>query len=132
MTAASPAAVPSDAAQAADFERSVVPDSVLLFRYSALTFNAHRIHYDLPYATQVEGYPSLVVHGPLTATLLLDLLLRQRTEVRLRRLSLRAQRPLFAGQALTLYGRWQGQHGATLWARASDGQVTMQADVELG
>jgi 3-methylfumaryl-CoA hydratase len=54
-----------------------VPDDVLLFRYSALTFNGHRIHYDRRYVTEVEGYPGLVVHGPLIATLLLDLLRRQ-------------------------------------------------------
>jgi hydroxyacyl-ACP dehydratase HTD2-like protein with hotdog domain len=54
-----------------------VPDDVLLFRYSALTFNGHRIHYDRRYVTEVEGYPGLVVHGPLIATLLMDLLRRE-------------------------------------------------------
>src|SRR5262249_4837280 len=60
----------------AQWSRTIHPDPVLLFRYSALTFNGHRIHYDHPYATQVEGYPGLVVHGPLIATLLLDLVRR--------------------------------------------------------
>ena len=55
-----------------------MPDAVQLFRYSALTFNGHRIHYDRDYVTQVEGYPGLVVHGPLTATLLVDLIRRRR------------------------------------------------------
>jgi 3-methylfumaryl-CoA hydratase len=59
------------------WSRTIVPDDVLLFRYSALTFNGHRIHYDRQYVTQVEGYPGLIVHGPLIATLLLDLLRRQ-------------------------------------------------------
>jgi 3-methylfumaryl-CoA hydratase len=118
-------------APAAEFERSVVPDPVLLFRYSALTFNSHRIHYDLPYATGVEGYPGLVVHGPLTATLLLDLLSCQHPPTRVRRFTFRALRPLFGGQPFALCGRWD-QHGASLWTRAPDGQVTMQAQVELG
>ena len=60
------------------WQREIVPDDVLLFRYSALTFNGHRIHYDRRYVTEVEGYPGLIVHGPLIATLLLDLLRRQR------------------------------------------------------
>ena len=59
------------------FARRCAPDDVLLFRYSALTFNGHRIHYDRRYVTEVEGYPGLVVHGPLIATLLLDLLRRE-------------------------------------------------------
>lgn len=132
VSAATSAAAAAAATPAADFQRSIVPDPVLLFRYSALTFNAHRIHYDLPYVTRVEGYPSLVVHGPLTATLLLDLLLRQRAQLRVRRLSVRAQRPLFADQPFTVCGRWQDQRAAALWACAGDGAVAMQADVELG
>jgi 3-methylfumaryl-CoA hydratase len=59
------------------WQRPIVPDDVLLFRYSALTFNGHRIHYDRKYVTEVEGYPGLIVHGPLIATLLMDLLRRQ-------------------------------------------------------
>src|SRR6202012_745468 len=69
-------AIPETAPTDEDFSRSVAPDPVLLFRYSALTFNAHRIHYDRPYATEGEGYPGLVVHGPLTAMLLMDHFLR--------------------------------------------------------
>jgi 3-methylfumaryl-CoA hydratase len=131
VTAESAAPLPH-AAPTAEFERSIVPDPVLLFRYSALTFNSHRIHYDLPYVTAVEGYPSLVVHGPLTATLLLDLLQRQRLQLRLRRVTLRALRPLFADQPFTVCGRWEAEHGASLWARGPDGQMTMQAQAELG
>ena len=59
------------------WQREIVPDDVLLFRYSALTFNGHRIHYDRRYVTEVEGYPGLIVHGPLIATLLMDLLRRK-------------------------------------------------------
>jgi len=116
----------------AEFERIVVPDPVLLFRYSALTFNAHRIHYDQPYATAVEGYPGLVVHGPLIATLLLDLLRRRQPEARVRRFSFRAQRPLFAHQPFAVCGRYtDDQRGVALWTRAPDGQLTMQAQAEL-
>ena len=72
-----PVLLPAQAAPAdAEWTRTIVPDDVLLFRYSALTFNGHRIHYDRRYVTEVEGYPGLVVHGPLLATLLLDLLRR--------------------------------------------------------
>jgi hypothetical protein len=75
--------------------REIHPDPVLLFRYSAVTFNSHRIHYDHPYATRVEGYPGLVVHGPLIATLLVDLLRRNVPEATLRTFSFRALKPLF-------------------------------------
>ena len=77
---------PAPAAQPAPADASgratIEPDDVLLFRYSALTFNGHRIHYDRRYVTEVEGYPGLVVHGPLIATLLLDLLRRQLPDAR--------------------------------------------------
>ena len=68
---------PQPAATGAAWQREILADEVLLLRYSALTFNGHRIHYDRPYVTEVEGYPGLVVHGPLIATLLMDLLRRQ-------------------------------------------------------
>ena len=87
-----------------DFSRSVSPDERLLFRFSALTFNAHRIHYDLPY-TRSEGYPALVVHGPLTAVLLADLLARQYDRPRLRHFSFRARNALYLGDRIRLAGR---------------------------
>lgn len=83
-----------------DWERIVTPDAVLLFRFSALTFNSHRIHYDLPYATHQEGYPGLVVHGPLIASLLLDLADRHLGPGALARFSFRAVSPAFAGRRL--------------------------------
>ena len=76
---------PTPAPQDAAFSREIVPDDVLLFRYSALTFNGHRIHYDRRYVTEVEGYPGLIVHGPLIATLLVDLLRREKPEATLSR-----------------------------------------------
>jgi 3-methylfumaryl-CoA hydratase len=80
---------------------SLVPRSVLLFRFSAVTNNAHRIHYDHPYATEVEGYPDLVVHGPLTALLLAEFA-HSRTRVDARTISFRARAPLFANHRLWL------------------------------
>lgn len=82
--------------------RSIVVDPVMLFRYSALTFNGHRIHYDRDYAQEIEGYPGLVVQGPLIATLLLDLVARYRPDTRIRSFTFRAMSPTFDGEALHL------------------------------
>jgi 3-methylfumaryl-CoA hydratase len=110
------------------FARTIVPDAVLLFRYSALTFNGHRIHYDHSYVHEVEGYPGLVVHGPLIATLLVDLLRRERPGTRLARFSFKALQPLFDTQPCTLCGRIvEGGAGAELWARDAQGVLAMQA-----
>lgn len=117
-----PLAAPVDEA----FSRLVTPDPVLLFRYSALTFNAHRIHYDRPYASDVEGYPGLVVQGPLIATLLVDLLHRELPAARLRTFSFKALNPLFDTQSFTLCGRPQ-IGGMSLWARDAQGHLAMQA-----
>ncbi len=105
-----------------------VPDNVLLFRYSALTFNGHRIHYDRRYVTQVEGYPGLVVHGPLIATLLLDLLRWQRPEARVARFEFCAVRPLFDTHPFAVCGD-PASDGKTvhLWARDHDGWLAMDA-----
>ncbi|MFC9927752.1 hypothetical protein [Streptomyces sp. NPDC127190] len=80
------------------------PDETLLFRFSALTANAHRIHYDTPYCRAVEGYPGLVVHGPLLALLMLELVRRHAPERRVRSLSYRLHRPAFAGEHLLADG----------------------------
>lgn len=112
------------------FSREIVPDPVLLFRYSALTFNGHRIHYDRSYVTGVEGYPGLIVHGPLIATLLLDLLRRQRPGAHVRRFSFKALRPTFDIHPFTVCGKVDGQT-ATLWGRDHEGWLTMQASAEL-
>jgi 3-methylfumaryl-CoA hydratase len=115
--------------------RDVVPDDVLLFRYSALTFNGHRIHYDRKYVTQVEGYPGLIVHGPLIATWLVDLV-RRHTDRPIRRFEFKALRPTFecADQRhVRVSGQPQsdGQH-VRLWAQDHEGWLTMQATAELG
>ena len=118
------------------FSRLITPDSVLLFRYSALTFNGHRIHYDRPYVTQVEGYPGLIVHGPLIATLLMDLVRRQFPEARVVRFSFKALRPIFDIQTFTVCGRVEtdlgnGHRRVQLWTRDNDGWLTMQATADI-
>ncbi len=113
-----------------DWHRSVVPTPPLLFRYSALTFNSHRIHYDQPYATGEEGYRGLVVHGPLTASLLLDLAARQLGANRLTRFAFRGQSPAFADEALHLVGTVDGAK-IKLAALGSDGRDVMSATASL-
>jgi 3-methylfumaryl-CoA hydratase len=121
-----PAAPPAPAD--ARWERVVQPGDVLLFRYSALTFNSHRIHYDRRYATETEGYPGLVVHGPLVATLLLDLARQHRPEANLARFEFRAVSPLFDTSPFKLCGRPEGD-GKTisLWATDAGGGLAMTA-----
>jgi len=114
----------------ADATRTVVPDPVMLFRFSALTFNSHRIHYDRDYAREEEGYPGLVVHGPLLATLLMDHALTSRPGANVARFEFRAQRPLFdtASFQLCLKDR---DGGFDLWAQDAAGRVATSAKVEL-
>lgn len=88
-----------------DWSEPVRPDEVMLFRYSALTFNSHRIHYDHPYVTGVEGYPGLVTHGPLTATLLLDAFMTNHPDATVTGYDFRAKSPLFCGEQIHLVGR---------------------------
>jgi 3-methylfumaryl-CoA hydratase len=117
------------------WERVIKPDDVLLFRYSALTFNGHRIHYDRRYATEVEGYPGLVVHGPLIATLLMDLLRRNeaRNDVRanVTRFSFRAVSPLFDTGPFVVCGKPEGKTIA-LWAKDAAGNLAMTAEASIG
>lgn len=110
----------------AQWERTIEPDPVLLFRYSALTFNGHRIHYDHPYVTQVEGYPGLVVHGPLLGTLLIDLIRRNVTDKRLATFGFRAQRPVFDISPFMVQGRRDGDD-VTVWALDNGGDLAMKA-----
>ena len=109
--------------------RVVTIDPVQLFRFSALTFNAHRIHYDLPYTRDVEGYPGLVVHGPFIATLLMDHFLRHAPAAQVASFSFRAQRPIFAGEPFTL-GQSPQDKGGDLMAIDHAGGLAMQARVE--
>lgn len=112
-------------------ELRVPVDEARLFRFSALTFNSHRIHYDLPYARDVAGYPALVVHGPLQALLIAEAWRRWHPEQPLARLSLRARAPLFLGrfdtQRLHVRADAPGPEGTRLWTCGSDGQPCMEA-----
>lgn len=127
--APAPLAAPSSAA----WSRKVVADDVLLFRYSALTFNGHRIHYDRQYVTQTEGYPGLIVHGPLIATLLLDLLRRQLPSVIVKKFEFKAVRPTFDIHPFSVHGQ-PSSDGKTvrLWGRDHEGWLTMDALATLG
>jgi len=113
------------------WRRTLAPDAVTLFRYSALTFNPHRIHYDRPYAMSVEGYPGLVVHGPFSQQCLLDLL-RDSARRPILRFEMRARAPLFDTAPFTVVGRPLGDNGAELWAMTPDRTIAMQATATLG
>ena len=108
-----------------------MPDPVLLFRYSALTFNGHRIHYDRSYVTEVEGYPGLIVHGPLIATFLVDLLRRELSGVVLKQFDFKAASPLFDIDPFTVCGKHEADASVALWARNHQGQLAMTARAEL-
>ena len=119
-----PKAAPSTSA----WERKWVPDDVLLFRYSALTFNSHRIHYDRRYVTGVEGYPGLIVHGPLIATLLLDLLRHRLPDAEVASYEFRAVRPTFDTNRFFVCGEPAADgRKIRLWAQDHDGWLTMDA-----
>jgi 3-methylfumaryl-CoA hydratase len=128
--AAAPAARAGSAGTpAAEHSRAFLPDSTTLFRYSALTFNGHRIHYDADYCRQVEGYPGLVVHGPLVATVLAGFA-QEIAGSPLRRFRYRGLQPALLGRALTLNAARAGD-GLDLWASLPDGAVSMRAEAAL-
>ncbi len=122
---------PQPAPAGAPWSRTIVPDDVLLFRYSALTFNGHRIHYDRRYVTQVEGYLGLIVHGPLVATLLLDLLRRHEPGARVQGFEFRAVNPLFDVAPFEVCGCPRADGTVDLWAVTPDGHLAMQATATL-
>lgn len=124
-----PTPQPAPAPDDPDVSRQVTPTEVMLFRYSALTFNGHRIHYDVDYARQVEGYDGLVFHGPLTATLLADLACTTMNKP-LKRFEFRGVAPL---SGLTLF-HIEGRHAPdkiSLWAKRQDGALAMSATAEF-
>ena len=112
--------------QSPDLTRTFTPDPVLMFRYSALTFNGHRIHYDVDYARNIEGYPDIVFHAPLTATLLYELGGKV-LGAPLRSFNYRATAPLFCNQPITLCAK-QENDSVTLWAETPDGGQAMLAE----
>jgi 3-methylfumaryl-CoA hydratase len=120
-----PRPAPADAV----WSRTVHPSSVLLFRYSALTMNSHRIHYDKDYVRDVEGYPGLLVHGPLTMTLMLDLFRRENPDATMKTLDLRAVSPVYDTMDFSVHGA-PGEDGACkLWAMTGEGALAMSADI---
>jgi 3-methylfumaryl-CoA hydratase len=114
------------------WRRRIVPDPVLLFRFSALTFNSHRIHYDRPWAMEREGYPGLVVHGPLTSTLLIDFARDHAAGRTFQTYETQARAPLFDTAPFELRGRLTADgRGAELWAVTPEGTVAMSARADL-
>ncbi|MBH3426202.1 FAS1-like dehydratase domain-containing protein [Pseudomonas alkylphenolica] len=120
----------SEAVPAGQWAEQVTASATMLFRYSAVTFNGHRIHYDFPYATEVEGYPGLVVHGPLIATLNLRAFLRANPTRVVRKFAYRGVRPLFSPEPFEVGGRIDAPGTAQLWAGNQAGMAQV-ADVEF-
>ena len=112
------------------WQESITPSPTLLFRYSAVTFNGHRIHYDWPYATDTEGYPGLVVHGPLMATLSLRAFCRANPQAQVRRFAYRGVRPLIAPHPFVVRGRVVAAGKAELWVGNSEG-IAQQGEVSF-
>lgn len=117
-------------AQAPECSRTIALTPPMLFRFSALTFNPHRIHYDQPYATATELYPGLVVQGTLTAALLLDLGAEAAGGAAIRSIRIRAERPVYCGDQLTL-ASWPTATGLELTASNQVGDVVMQGSATL-
>jgi 3-methylfumaryl-CoA hydratase len=122
---------PQAAPGEAKWKKTVTPDTVMLFRFSALTFNGHRIHYDLPYVTQVEGYPGLIVNGNLS-TLMMFELARENAGRPIARFSSRNVSPLFVGRPLHVCGApAEDNKTITLWVTNDKGGVALTADAVL-
>lgn len=126
----SPAPTGKPAPEGAVWSTRHQPDEAMLFRYSAVTFNAHRIHYDQPYAAGVEGYPGVIVQGQLLATLMLQAALPQTTRP-IRRFGFRGVQPVFAGDVVFAEGR-PTEQGFDLWIRDEAGHLRTTGSLELG
>lgn len=114
------------------WSRLIEVDPMILFRYSALTFNPHRIHYDRPYAMEVEGYPGLVVHGPFTQQCLVDFVVDMHPGRRIRDFAMRARAPLFDTGPVRLVGRPTAEDACELWAVTPEGTVAISATATVG
>ena len=127
-----PVAMPVAAEEIAAWQREIVPSEVLLFRYSALTFNGHRIHYDRTYVTEVESYPGLIVHAPLIATLLVDLVRRQAPGAFVESFNFKTVHPTFDLHPFCINGQPSSDgKSVKLWAKDHEGWLTMQGAAEL-
>lgn len=122
-----PLPTPPQAPDGSAFSRVISPDPVMLFRYSAVTFNGHRIHYDRPYSTGTEGYPGLVVHGPLLATLMLDLLRRNMPGKDVTAFDFRAISPVFDTDDFSVHGQPGADDTVKLWVSGHNGALAMSA-----
>jgi 3-methylfumaryl-CoA hydratase len=123
---------PQAAPTSAEWSHDVTPDPVLLFRYSALTLNGHRIHYDRPYAREEEDYPDLVVHGPLISTILHGLAQQAYPQKRLSAFEFRAVAPLFVSDRFSAEAaKADDGQGLSLWARSADGHLAMRASASF-
>lgn len=114
-----------------DFSTTIAPTPTLLFRYSALTFNSHKIHLDRDYCRREEGYPGLVVHGPLIATLLLELVRENLPDATVSSFAFRAVSPLFDTDAFTVNARWTGEKTLDVWAANHTGGLATTAELTL-
>ncbi|KAJ1341922.1 hypothetical protein BSLG_003572 [Batrachochytrium salamandrivorans] len=133
---AAPAAVNAKHTLESDFQTTVLPTTASLFRFSALTFNSHLIHYDHNYASIKEGYDGCLVHGPMTCSLLLDHFRRNAPNKTIRRFTYRAISAVFVGRPLTLHGQWavqpsDGKAYCKLWATNEKGSIAMKGTLEF-
>jgi 3-methylfumaryl-CoA hydratase len=114
------------------WKRTIVADPVFLFRYSALTFNGHRIHYDRDYTRDIEGYPGLIVHGPLLATLMMEEARTALPDRKIEAFQFRAQAPVFDTMQPAIAGRLvAGTDQADVWVERPDGLLAMNGHVKL-
>jgi 3-methylfumaryl-CoA hydratase len=127
MTASAPAAKPAAAPPSAKHRESHMADEVLLFRYSALTFNGHRIHYDRDYVTKVEGYPGLIFHGPMQAAFLVEFAAKLHGGAAPKKITYRGVQPLFEGSEFSVNANDAGA-GLELWTANSEGSPTMKGN----
>jgi 3-methylfumaryl-CoA hydratase len=133
LGAAAPVAAPAAfSRRPAERDRTWQVDEAVLFRFSALTFNSHRIHYDLPYATQVGGYPALVVHGPLQAILLAETFREWFPDRPVSRIEFRAKGSLFCGEPLVVGGAPRGHGSYALWTTSPRAECAMECVVSHG
>jgi 3-methylfumaryl-CoA hydratase len=121
-----------EAAPSAAYSEVITPTDPLLFRYSALTFNGHRIHYDRKYVTEVEGYPGLIVHGPLMATLLAGLGKKLHPEARIASFEFRALKPVFDLHPFEICAGEAKDKSMDLWVKDFEGHITMKAVMTFG
>jgi len=115
----------------ADWVKTITPDPVLLFRYSALTFNGHRIHYDRDYVKNEEGYPGLIVHGPLIGTLLMKLAIEKMSGKSLKKFSFRNFNPVFDTAPFQICGKQMDENACEVWATGPDGELAVSGTAQF-